>query len=143
MRVQRTRALVVARVRSRPWSTRRSPLTRRPLGRKNLEARLRRLVAALFGSPVLIAAVGSLLVGFGLSVLGVLGFGAPRPSSLILSGLLLAGFSLALIIPRLLDLPIEPPPSPPDDGHRLPPAQEAALSVDGAERQSVMAVGTS
>jgi hypothetical protein len=105
---------------------------------------LKRVVGALLSSPFLIVGDIGFLAGLALIVFGVFQFGW-RAGSPIFVGLILIGFSSSLIVPKLIDLTIPeiaiPPDGPPNGGSRLPPAQEAALSVKEAERQNVIAVG--
>jgi hypothetical protein len=84
-----------------------------------------------------------LLSGLAFIAFGVFRFGWQEGAPVFV-GIMLVGFSVAVLLPRIADLePPEPsdPTVPPDGGNRLPPAQESALSVQDVEREKVLAIG--
>jgi hypothetical protein len=101
---------------------------------------LKRLITELVTSPVLVIAIVGLLAGLALVVLGML-HAVPRVGAPFIAGGMLIGFSGALILIRLSSRTAGRPS--PGGGHKLPPAQEAALAVRDAETEKVVAVGQS
>jgi len=99
---------------------------------------MRRLVAALVSSPVLIVADIGITCGIALMVLGALG--KSTAGSPIFVGLMLIGLSLWLMVARLVSA-VSRPSGPPPSGGRLPPAQEGIMDVKTVEREKVAAVG--
>jgi hypothetical protein len=96
---------------------------------------VKRIIATLLGSPLVVIGDLGLLAGLALIAFGTFHFGAQAGAPVVV-GIMLVVLSSALLLPAISDIePEEPrptPPAPSRGGSGLSPAQESRLSVNDA-----------